>query len=527
MKIRFLHSVICAFVLCFLLTAPVRAAVDKRAELVVDVETGRVLHDYKSGHIRHPASLTKMMTVYMIFNALERGKLTPDTLITVSKNAARQECMCLRVRPGSKISVRDIVYSLVTVSANDMATLIGEKLAGSERKFAKMMTRKARALGMKNTVFINASGLPDRRQVTTARDMVILGLRLMKDFPEYYKIFKTQTYSFKKGKMKSHNRLLKTYKGADGMKTGYIRMSGFNLVTSAERDGKRLIAAVFGGKTGRKRDARMKVILDQSWKKIDQKVKKAQFLPVSIVNLAALKVGGNPLYRTGRETILIADRGAGGSGSALKAVKKDIVAKSAPVSPSASTVKIAKKPKANPSPDIPGLIRQSEVKNNLQFAGMDADLVLKQSQAAKKAAAKGGGGYIAVNDAKNGKVFVSGTPTGSVTNDPVSQIILKENALRNAAARAGKNVIIADRDWAVQVGAFSKEESAKSYLYGLVIKYEDYFGQSNPEIVRIQKGKERIYRARFAGFTPSAAKKICADLKKQRRKCVPVSVRNI
>ena len=216
----------------------------------------------------YPASLTKVMTLYLLFEALDAGKVTMDTRMKVSRVAAGRSPSKLGVRAGSTLKVKDAMLALVTKSANDAATVIAEHLGGTERKFAKKMTRKAHSLGMSRTNFRNASGLPHSKQKSTARDMARLAIAIRKDFPQYFHYFKTQRFSFKGKRYKNHNRLLKNYKGTDGIKTGYIRASGFNLIASVERHGTRLVGVVFGGRTGASRNKHMIHLLDKQFARL-------------------------------------------------------------------------------------------------------------------------------------------------------------------------------------------------------------------------------------------------------------------
>ena len=246
----------------FAWSAPASA---KYASLVVEEETGRVLHARNADTLRHPASLTKIMTLYMVFEALRDGRLTMDQRLKVSRAASRMPSSKLGLGRGETITVRQAVMALVVKSANDVAVVVAEALAGSEAAFAEKMTRKARALGMRKTTFKNASGLYHRNQKSTARDMARLAQRVRADFPEYYGIFQSRTFTFRGQKYRSHNKLLTRYPGADGMKTGYIGAAGFNLVTSANRHGVRLVGVVFGGKSSRSRDRHMMDLLDRAF----------------------------------------------------------------------------------------------------------------------------------------------------------------------------------------------------------------------------------------------------------------------
>jgi D-alanyl-D-alanine carboxypeptidase len=231
------------------------------AALVVDAKTGKVLHADSPDEIRHPASLTKVMTLYILFEELERGTMTLKTPLKISAEAARQAPSKLGLRPGETIPVEDAIKAVVTKSANDVAVAIGENISGSQAAFAQRMTRQARALGMNSTVYVNSSGLPDPRQVTTARDLVLLGRAIQDNHPNYYGYFSTRNFVWRGQNYGNHNRLVGTVKGVDGIKTGYVRASGFNLLTSANDNNRQIVAVVLGGRSGASRDAKMRELV--------------------------------------------------------------------------------------------------------------------------------------------------------------------------------------------------------------------------------------------------------------------------
>ncbi|GEK49265.1 peptidase S11 [Bisbaumannia pacifica] len=238
------------------------------AAIVVDATSGEVLHAANAEAPRYPASLTKMMTLYLLFEALDEGRLSLDQPLPVSRQAAAMPASKLWLAAGDSIPVRDAIPALIIRSANDVAVVVAEALGGSEAAFAQMMTAKARELGMLDTRFRNASGLPDDLQVTTARDMANLAVRLMADFPHYYDNFGRTRFSFRGNQHNGHNRLLSNYDGADGLKTGFIRASGFNVATSARRGDRRLLAVVMGGFTAHSRDAHMTTLLDNGFQRL-------------------------------------------------------------------------------------------------------------------------------------------------------------------------------------------------------------------------------------------------------------------
>ena len=238
----------------------------KYASFVMEEVSGRVLYARNADKQLYPASLAKIMTLYILFEELQSKNLTLNSQVKISSLSASRSPSKLYLKPGETISVENAILALVTKSANDVATAVSEKISASEREFAKRMTRKAKALGMSRTIFKNASGLPNRAQVSTARDMAKLGVAIRTDFPEYYHYFSNKSFQFKGMTYRNHNRLLAIFEGTDGIKTGYIGASGFNLVASAKRDGVRLIGVVFGGKTSKSRDLHMIKLLNNQFK---------------------------------------------------------------------------------------------------------------------------------------------------------------------------------------------------------------------------------------------------------------------
>jgi len=274
------------FVLCFICFLCVgitsdanarkhRSKRNKYAALVIEAKTGKILFERYARSRRYPASLTKMMTLYLTFQALESGKMRLNTRLHISKKAARQPASKLGLRAGNTIKVYDAIMSLVTQSANDVAVVLAEAMGGSTRNFARLMTKQARALGMKSTSFKNPSGLPDRNQYTTAYDMARLGHALIYHYPGFYPYFSRSSFRYRGKKYHNHNNLMKRYRGMDGIKTGYIQASGFNLVASVRRGNKRIIGVVFGGRKSKTRDRHMAKILNSAFRKIARKKRHA------------------------------------------------------------------------------------------------------------------------------------------------------------------------------------------------------------------------------------------------------------
>jgi len=238
------------------------------ASIIVDAENGKVLHATNPDVRSYPASLTKVMTLFLLFDELESGRLRLESSLPVSAHAAAQAPSKLGLRPGETITVRDIILALVTKSANDAAVVAAEGIGGSEPEFAQMMTRKAQQLGMSRTVYRNASGLPNPGQMSTVRDQATLARALINRHAAEYRYFSTRQFVWKGQTITTHNRLMLRYPGADGIKTGYIAASGFNLISSAVRNGRRIVGVVFGGTSGTQRDNHMKDLLDQGFAKL-------------------------------------------------------------------------------------------------------------------------------------------------------------------------------------------------------------------------------------------------------------------
>lgn len=253
---RFVVAAVAVIVTTVAVTG-VAQANPKYAGIVIDAKTGKVLYSEDADSLRYPASLTKMMTLYMVFEALEAGRISLNSKVPFSANAAKEPPSKLGVGKGRSITVEQAILSLVTRSANDVATALGEYLGGSEQRFGQMMTAKARSLGMTKTTYRNAHGLPNTAQMTTARDQARLGIALRQHFPQYYGYFSTRSFRFGKQTIGNHNRLLGQVRGVDGIKTGYTRAAGYNLATSAEADGRSIVAVVLGATSGARRNAQM------------------------------------------------------------------------------------------------------------------------------------------------------------------------------------------------------------------------------------------------------------------------------
>jgi D-alanyl-D-alanine carboxypeptidase len=279
----------CWGLISWVMMAPAYAQIGsaRYSSIVVDAGSGDVLEEVNADQPRHPASLTKMMTLYLAFEALRDRRITLSQPVPVSPHAASMEPSKLGLIPGIHLTVEEAILGLVTKSANDAASALGELLGGSEDRFSQMMTLRARALGMTHTTFTNASGLPDPDQWTTARDLAILSRHLINDFPDDYRYFSTPSFAWHRQVIFNHDNMLRTYPGADGLKTGYTEASGHNLVTSAVRGGVRLVGVVLGASTNGERDIHMASLLDHGFEQMDVPIGRKSIQLASRVTLIA------------------------------------------------------------------------------------------------------------------------------------------------------------------------------------------------------------------------------------------------
>jgi D-alanyl-D-alanine carboxypeptidase len=251
----------------------------KYASLIVDAETGQVLHQENADVQRYPASLTKLMTLYLTFDALQNKQISMNEMVRVSRKAASQQRINLSLKEGDKISIKNLVSSVAVVSANDSAVVLAERIGGTEANFAKMMTAKAREIGMKNSRFMNASGLFNQNQVTTAKDMAVLMHALKKDFPEYYDMLSVKQFVYKGKPYKPHTAVAKNFKWTKAAKTGYVRQSGFNVVVGAEKNNSEIVGVVMGGTTAKARDKLMVSLLEKGFTKASKRTNYAYNAP--------------------------------------------------------------------------------------------------------------------------------------------------------------------------------------------------------------------------------------------------------
>ena len=467
-------------------SSSLKAAPNKYAAIVIDARNGTILHDKFSTKKRYPASLTKIMTLYLLFEDLESKKVKLSTRMKISKKAAGRPPTKLGLKAGQKISVKDALLGLMIKSANDAAVVIAEHLEGSEKAFATRMTRKAKKLGMKKTIFKNCHGLPNKDQQTTAKDMATLGRALFKRFPAYYRYVSTQSFWYQGRKFKNHNRLLGKVKGVDGIKTGYINASGFNLVTSAVREGIRLIAVVMGGRSSQARDRRMAQLLEVTFKKIlaDQRLFLARLTPPK-----------KP-FNFSKPYLLMA-KGPQITPPPLPDCKLPEVLP--PVGP---TFMAQKNMSPTPSASHPPLRLASNSTTLGSGSTLDSDN--KDSDDKSLKSTHRSSREWTLKDLIGDKIR---------SLDPIGDKIRR---LESRATLPHHNP-----DWSVQVGAFSLAKDAHSiaveHLSRLSPSYEATVS------VTLSKLKRRnLYQARLSGLTEREAHQICTELKNQGQRCLPI-----
>ncbi|SMC67291.1 D-alanyl-D-alanine carboxypeptidase [Rhizobium sp. RU36D] len=394
-----------------------QAVAAQYAGIVIDAKTGKVLYSEDPDGIRFPASLTKMMTLYLVFEALESGRISLDSRVPVSAHAAAEPPSKLGVRAGGSITVEQGIQALVTRSANDMATALGEFLGGSEARFAQMMTTKARSLGMTRTVYRNAHGLPNDEQVTTARDQARLSIALRQHFPQYYGYFSTRSFKFGKQTIGNHNRLLGVVRGVDGIKTGYTRAAGYNLATSAEVDGRSIVGVVLGSTSGARRNEQMKKLVAKYLPQASRSANTnliAKFrsapvaAPVEIADVpvpvtapvaaATAKVAAAPVISAKPGQVDVAYASTGGSNAAAAALESMVQAPAPAPKPVQETAK-AKAPAAEKPVDVDNIVTASTNSRSGWFIQIgtspDRDMALELLRKAQD---------------KGGKVLRSATP---------------------------------------------------------------------------------------------------------------------
>lgn len=467
------------------------------ADIVVDANSGAVLHSTNPDARRHPASLTKIMTLYMLFEQLEAGKITYKTEMPVSAHAASQAPTKLRLKPGDTIAVDDAIRATVTKSANDVAVVIAEALGGDESTFAKLMTAKARTLGMQNTVYRNASGLPDDAQVTTARDQALLGRAIQDRFPKYYRFFATTRFFYRGNTIASHNRLIGKVEGVDGIKTGYTNASGFNLVTSLRRGGRHVVAVVLGGRSASSRDAKMRSL-------INDKIRLASTKRTAPMIAEATP----PAQRTAMQRLAAAVI-APAQAEAAPTAAIPMPRPSPVAAEQVAAALVAATPGSN-HPLEPIAVKTVPVKPG---AVQTVSLAAPAATASIAPAAPAKGPELA---------FADPTPPAAQPGVLGTLSVKMASALPTQPLPAPDSLLRHTRGpgWMIQVGAFDREEEAKQRLFAAHAKARSLLGEADGFTERVVKGDKTLYRARFAGLEKDQAEAACQHLKKSDIACM-------
>src|SRR5712664_647999 len=552
------------------------------SSIIVDGNSGATLSASNPDSSRHPASLTKIMTLYLLFERLDAGKLKLDTEMEVSEHASEQAPTKLGLRPGQTIRVEDAIKGLVTRSANDAAVVIAEAIAGDEGDFAKQMTRKARALGMTKTVYRNASGLPDDEQVTTARDQATLGRAIQERFPRYYRYFSTTAFNYHGHSIRNHNKLLGNVEGVDGIKTGYTRASGFNLVTSMRRGNRHLVGVVLGGRSGGSRDAIMRNLLAENLEKAATKRTVAAITERNAsdanTDVAEAEAASRPT-----QTVQVQDAVQAASASPEPAAAPP-VRSSASASRSIFAAATAAVPpaKAEPAPFTNGVIQTQPIaaipgssepmkpvkvktvqvkagQMKLASAGpaqpttpitnaipparpevpeTSSAVVAKAAETNKAETSKAeikktdvAGTEMPPQPANHGtgNGILGVLPASSVPPSSTTQAMAYADPTPRpqpqppAVQQNGAIKPVAHTGWIIQVGALESESEARQRIEAARSQARGLLAKADPftEPV-VAKGDKKLFRARFAGLDRDQAEAVCRTLKRSDISCITV-----
>ncbi|HET8919304.1 MAG TPA: serine hydrolase [Xanthobacteraceae bacterium] len=506
------------------------------ASIVVDGNSGSVLQAASPDALRHPASLTKVMTLYLLFERLESGRLKLDSALKISEHASEQAPTKLGLKPGQTISVEDAIKGIVTKSANDAAVAVAENLGGDEDGFAKLMTQKAHALGMSHTIYVNASGLPDDGQVTTARDQAILGRAIQERFPHHYRYFSTESFVYHGEAMRNHNHLLGAVDGVDGIKTGFTRASGFNLLTSLHRDGRYLVAVVMGGPSASERDERMRELISAHIK--EAAVRRTAPMIAEAAERREEASARSPAARTDRTATAsfepslapsMAPRMAAGSNDPIRPLLvKTISYRTAPV----QTASLAPMPALVPVtatapqpsavapavPAQPATRASSQPRTEIAAAAPNVDLKVAQAEPSVPAPADREPAPLKSVEAAPVQIQPVQMQPAQIEPAPIETHAAAANVQTLPAYSAPP--AHAHGGWLIQIGAFDDEDQARQHLSAAQIKVHAPLAAKDPFTERVQKGDKALYRARFAGFEKSTAEAACRALKHSDFECM-------
>ncbi|MCC6921074.1 MAG: D-alanyl-D-alanine carboxypeptidase [Alphaproteobacteria bacterium] len=508
---------------------PAMAGVTNDAALVMDAESGRVLYARSGDALRSPASLTKMMTLYILFDYIKAGRIGLNDEMPVSAHAASQDPSKLGLKKGDTLTAQQAIYALVIKSANDAAVVVAEYIGGSEGRFAQMMTQRARELGMRRTQYRNASGLPDEAQLTTARDLAILSRSMMRNHPRLFDYFRVTAFTWKGKTIKTHNRVLTSLNGANGIKTGYTKASGFNLTTSAERNGKRLIGVVLGGDTWKARDDEMKAMLEAWFAQLERRPNLiatygsgttfAEAAPVQAVAVVAppaeAKVAIVPAAAAAERRIVArAEDAAPVTESRRALTMAPIPDEPAPAKRKAVTVAYhVPTPVAKPTRVASVADRKVKMADAKAKLRRGSDIAEEQGDGAED-------DEVAVATTKMAKDDVLPLNTlVSNDSDDIAQLIdagYSKAAAKKRGATAGA--------WGIQIGAFDSKKAAQAELDRARKTAKAKLAKADDGVTTVTNEAGRtFYRARFVDLGHDEAQAACSALKAKSFKCVTFS----
>ncbi len=549
------------------------------SSIIVDGNSGATLSGNNPDASRHPASLTKIMTLYLLFERLDAGKMKLDTEMDVSEHASEQAPTKLGLRPGQSIAVEDAIKGLVTRSANDAAVVIAEAIAGDEGDFAKLMTRKARTLGMTKTVYRNASGLPDDEQVTTARDQATLGRAIQERFPRYYRYFSTTAFNYHGHSIRNHNKLLGNVEGVDGIKTGYTRASGFNLVTSMRRGNRHLVGVVLGGRSGGSRDTIMRGLLAENLEKAATKRTVAAIAERNSsdanADVAEADAASRPtqtVQAQGAVQVASVEPAAAPAARSTAPATRSLIAAAAAAIPQPQA---RTEPRTEPAPFTNGVIQAQQitaipgssepmkpvkVKTVQVKAGQTklasaspvqpatsvantvspARLDVQETSSAMVAKPETGKSEVAKSDQLRpdmppqpanhgtGNGILGVLPASSLSSPSTPQALAYSDPTPSPQPQAVQQngaikAVAPHTGWIIQVGALDSEdearqriEAARSQARGLLTKADPF---TEPVV---GKGDKKLFRARFAGLDRDQAEAVCRTLKRSDISCITI-----
>jgi len=522
--------------------APSESYQPSYSSIVVDINSGEVMQATNADAPRHPASLTKIMTLYLLFERLEQGKIKLQTELPVSAHAAVQAPSKLGLKPGETIRVETAIRAIVTKSANDVAVIVAEALGGDEPTFAKMMTTKARALGMSQTTYRNASGLPDEEQITTARDQALLGRAIQDRYPNYYQYFATRTFDYRGKSIRNHNHLLGAVDGVDGIKTGYIRDSGFNIVTSIRRANRHLVAVVFGGRSADARDARVRSLIENNINIAS--IKRTAPPVVEGVETAQFRKDNRDIKeenRTGSARVRVAsvapsvpDGPAPGSTDPIKPTSvKTVIVHPATIYTASLTPLPSNNRQLVPAPVVsnPASVTTiSTVRSEPPLAPAPAAPVAATAASPAVAPAPPPAGAAWPSSPIRNETAPATQPVAAAVPPPAPPTVAppvaqprsptKVAALANDTPAPAEPVTRQRSGWLIQVGALPDETEARQRLEAARSKAKALLGKADPFTERTEKGDKVLYRARFAGLEKNQAEAACKHLKRSDIPCM-------